>query len=562
MANTRIPQLTPQIGADGLEYLEIAREVTPGVWVSRRLQTQYVAALALTDTGVTPGTYGSENQVGQFTVDAEGRITAAANVAINNIPIANTTGILNADRGGTGFSSYTVGDLLYASGAAALSTVGIGAPGEVLAVNLAGTGYEFIAVSGTGTVTAVSVVSANGFAGSVANPTTTPAITITTTLGVGEIPVVGVGGAIQAAPLTGTGSVVLSNSPTLVTPDLGTPSAANLSNATGLPIDGGTTGTLPPTRGGTGLAAYAAGDLIYASAINVLGVIAAGANTNVLTMVAGVPAWAAAPSSGLTVGTTSIASGTDTRVLFNNAGVLGEYAISGTGSVAMTTSPVFTTPSIGAASGISLNLSGLTASSAVATDGAKNLVSVTNTGTGNNVLATSPTLTTPVLGVATATSINGLTITASTGTLTIANGKTLTASNTITLAGTDGTTMTFPATSSNVLTTGNTAVITKGYTVTPANLGTVSSGTVTLAGADGQTQYYTNNGAHTLAAPAADTEIDVLITNGASAGAITFSGFTVGSVTGSALTTTNGHRFLVSVRRINGVSTYSIYALQ
>ena len=49
--------------------------------------------------------------------------------------------------------------------------------------------------------------------------------------------------------------------------------------------------------------------------------------------------------------------------------------------------------------------SSLTASSAVATDASKGLVSVTNTGTGNNVLATSPTLVTPVLGVASATSI-------------------------------------------------------------------------------------------------------------------------------------------------------------
>ena len=42
--------------------------------------------------------------------------------------------------------------------------------------------------------------------------------------------------------------------------------------------------------------------------------------------------------------------------------------------------------------------SSLTASSAVATDASKGLVSVTNTGTGNNVLATSPTLVTPILG--------------------------------------------------------------------------------------------------------------------------------------------------------------------
>lgn len=49
--------------------------------------------------------------------------------------------------------------------------------------------------------------------------------------------------------------------------------------------------------------------------------------------------------------------------------------------------------------------------------------------------------------------INGLTVTSTTGTLTIASGKTLTASNSITFAGTDATTMTFPSTSGTVVTT-------------------------------------------------------------------------------------------------------------
>jgi hypothetical protein len=56
------------------------------------------------------------------------------------------------------------------------------------------------------------------------------------------------------------------------------------------------------------------------------------------------------------------------------------------------------------------NISGLTASYAVATDGSSNLVSVANTGTGDNVLATSPTLITPALGTPTAlvgTNISG-----------------------------------------------------------------------------------------------------------------------------------------------------------
>ena len=65
------------------------------------------------------------------------------------------------------------------------------------------------------------------------------------------------------------------------------------------------------------------------------------------------------------------------------------------------------------------------------------------TGTGVVVFSNTPTLVTPVLGAATATSINGLTISSSTGTLTIANGKTLTASNTLTFTGTDTSSVAF-----------------------------------------------------------------------------------------------------------------------
>ena len=65
------------------------------------------------------------------------------------------------------------------------------------------------------------------------------------------------------------------------------------------------------------------------------------------------------------------------------------------------------------------------------------------TGTGVVVFSNTPTLVTPVLGAATATSINGLTISSSTGTLTIAKGKTLTASNTLTFTGTDTSSVAF-----------------------------------------------------------------------------------------------------------------------
>jgi hypothetical protein len=69
------------------------------------------------------------------------------------------------------------------------------------------------------------------------------------------------------------------------------------------------------------------------------------------------------------------------------------------------------------------------------------------TGSGAVLLATSPTLVTPVLGVAAATSINkvALTAPATSATLAIADTKTLTISNSLTLAGTDATVLTFQA---------------------------------------------------------------------------------------------------------------------
>jgi hypothetical protein len=75
--------------------------------------------------------------------------------------------------------------------------------------------------------------------------------------------------------------------------------------------------------------------------------------------------------------------------------------------------------------------------------GSGSIEEIATTGSGNVVRATSATLVTPNIGAATATSLNKVNITAPTtsATLTIADGKTLSASNTLTLAGTDASTL-------------------------------------------------------------------------------------------------------------------------
>ena len=149
-------------------------------------------------------------------------------------------------------------------------------------------------------------------------------------------------------------------------------------------------------------------------------------------------------------------SGTGGKTLLNNSGV--------TISAGVITATGFSGPLTGNVTG---NVSGSSGSctgnaSTVTTNAnltgpitsvgnATSIASQTGTGT-KFVVDTSPTLVTPTIGIATATSINKMAITApaTSSTLAIADGKTHTVNNSIALSGTDSTTMTFPTTSATI----------------------------------------------------------------------------------------------------------------
>jgi len=133
--------------------------------------------ISLANTAVSAGSYGSASVVPTFTVDAQGRLTSAANatIAIPNTAVSGlgTISTQNANNVSiTGGSITGITDLAVADGGTGASSASAARvnllpsytsnAGKVLALNVGGTDVEWVA-AGVGTVT--SIIAGTGLSG-------------------------------------------------------------------------------------------------------------------------------------------------------------------------------------------------------------------------------------------------------------------------------------------------------------------------------------------------------------------------------------------------------------
>jgi hypothetical protein len=261
-------------------------------------------------------------------------------------PVVQTGTIANYNLDG----SPTAGGIAYGTGPA-LAVSAAGTLGQVL--TSAGAGTPTWTTPTTGTVTAVSVVPANGLAGTVATATTTPAITLSTTV-TGLLK--GNGTAISAAtsgtdyaPATSGTSILYGN---------GAGGFSNVTIGTGVAFSGGTlsatgsggtvtsvTGTAPVvSSGGTtpaiSMAAATASVNGYLTSTDWTTFNNKGSGT-VTSVAASVPTFLSVAGSPITTsGTLAITlSGTALPVLNGGTGVT---TSTGSGNTVLSASPTFT----------------------------------------------------------------------------------------------------------------------------------------------------------------------------------------------------------------------------
>ena len=253
------------------------------------------------------------------------------------------------------------------------------------------------------------------------------------------------GKALTSNAITGTGDVVMSTSPTLVTPVLGTPTSGTLTNCTGLPISTGVSGLGTGVATALGNTANAASGVAALNASGLLAIAQGGTNSS------------ATPTAG------GIGYGTGTAHAYTAAGTAG-YLLQSNGSSA----PTWVPAPAGGVTTISFGSTGLTPSTA--TGGAVSVagtLAVANGGTG----ATTLTANNVILGNGTsavnfvAPGSNGNVLTSNGTTWTSAPGSSGTVTSVALSGGTTGLTVSgSPITTSGTITLAGTLAVANGGT--------------------------------------------------------------------------------------------------
>ena len=331
--------------AQNIRTVIVCDGATYGVTLSSNLAA--TAAPGGSTTQVQYNNAGSLAASANFTFDG-------TNVAVSGAVASGSltpTAALAANYGGTGQTVLTANNVLLGNGTTAVQFVAPGTTGNVLASN--GTTWVSTAPSAAGNVSVSGTTPVNGQLSQWSSGTTIQAITT----GTGVVTALGVN--VETA-----GAVVVNGGA------LGTPSGGTLTNATGLPISTGVTGL------GTGIAAALNVNAGSAGAPVINGGALGTPSGGTLTNATGLPI-----STGVTGLGTGIAA-----ALNVNAGSAG--------------APVINGGALGTPSGGTLtNATGLPISTGVTGlgTGIATALAATPQGSGSVVLATSPTLTTPVI---------------------------------------------------------------------------------------------------------------------------------------------------------------------